>query len=90
MLDGAALLMTVCDVPRQSRAELCVEAGVGALGAIADFLGVAHRPPEGDAEITLPTDLFDDAQRRLEQEGVPGARRPRGGVARVSPDPRPL
>jgi hypothetical protein len=71
VLDGAALLMTACDVERQSRAELCIEAGVGALVAIADFLGVAHRPPEDDAEITLPTQLFDDALRQLGDEGVP-------------------
>jgi hypothetical protein len=71
VLDGAALLMTACDVERQSRAELCIEAGVGALAAVADFLGVAHRPPEGDAEITLPGQLFDDALRELADEGVP-------------------
>jgi hypothetical protein len=71
VLDGAALLMTVCDVPRQSRAELCVEAGVGALAAMADFLGVPHRPPEDEAEITLPAQLFNDALRRLADDGVP-------------------
>jgi hypothetical protein len=71
VLDGAALLMTCCDVPRQSRAELCVEAGIGALVAMADFLGVPHRPPEDEAEITLPAQLFDDALRRLADEGVP-------------------
>jgi hypothetical protein len=72
VLDGAALLMTACDVPRQSRAELCVEAGVGALVAVADFLGVPHRPPpEDDAEITLPPELFTDALRELDEHGVP-------------------
>jgi hypothetical protein len=70
-LDGAALLITCCDVPRQSRAELCIEAGVGALVSMADFLGVPHRPPEDEAEITLPRDLFDDALRQLAEEGVP-------------------
>ncbi len=71
VLDGAALMITTCDVPRQSRAELCVEAGVGALVAVADFLGVPHRPPEDDAEIALARELFDDALRRLADEGVP-------------------
>jgi hypothetical protein len=71
VLDGAALLMTCCDVPRQSRAELCVEAGVGALVAMTDFLGVPHRPPEDEAEITLPAQLFEDALRRLSDDGVP-------------------
>jgi hypothetical protein len=38
---------------------------------VADFLGVPHRPPEDDAEITLPRELFDDGLRRLADEGVP-------------------
>lgn len=72
VLDGAALLMSSCDVPRQSRSELCVEAGVRALFSIADFLGVPHRPPaDEDAETTLPRELFDDALRELEEAGVP-------------------
>jgi hypothetical protein len=71
VLDGAALLMSACDVPRQSRAELCVEAGVLSLVAVTDFLGVPHRPPEDEAEITLPLELFDDALRQLAEAGVP-------------------
>ena len=54
VLDGAALFTTVCDVPRQSRSELCLHAGVHSLAAIADFLGIPHHPPEPDAEIELP------------------------------------
>jgi hypothetical protein len=71
VLDGAALLMTACEVPRQSRSELCVEAGVGALVAVADFLGVPHRPPEDDAEIALHPQLFNDALHELAEHGVP-------------------
>jgi len=71
VLDGAALLMSACDVPRQSRSELCVEAGVRALVSIADFLGVPHRPPEDEAEIALPIQLFTDALRELGEIGVP-------------------
>jgi len=71
VLDGAALMMTACDVPRQSRAELCVEAGVLSLVAVTDFLGVPHRPPEDDAEIALRPQLFDDALRELAENGVP-------------------
>jgi hypothetical protein len=71
VLDGAALLMSSCDVPRQSRSELCVEAGVRALVSIADFLGVPHRPPEDEAEITLPRQLFTDALQELKDSGVP-------------------
>ena len=72
VLDGAALLMSSCDVPRQSRSELCVEAGVRALVAIADFVGVPHRPPpDEEAEITLAPELFHDALRELREVGVP-------------------
>jgi hypothetical protein len=72
VLDGAALLMSSCDVPRQSRSELCVEAGERALVAIADFLGVPHRPPPDEhAEITLSPELFRDALGELGDCGVP-------------------
>jgi hypothetical protein len=72
VLDGAALLMTACDVPRQSRSELCVEAGVSALVAVADFLGVPHRPPpDEDTKINLPPHVFRDALQELSEIGVP-------------------
>ncbi len=71
VLDGAGLLLTVCDVPRQSRAELCIEAGVNALVQIADFLGMPHEPPEEDAAIELSADRFDEARRELAELEVP-------------------
>jgi hypothetical protein len=71
VLDGAALLMTVCDVPRQSRAELCVDAGVNALTQIADYLGIPHEPPDEDAEIELPDERFDQAREELAELDVP-------------------
>jgi hypothetical protein len=71
VLDGAALLISACDAPRQSRSELCIEAGVGAFLAVADFLGVPRRPPDDEATIALPRERFDDALRRLGGEGVP-------------------
>jgi hypothetical protein len=71
VLDGASLFMTVCDVPRQSRSELCLHAGVHALVSIADFLGIPHRPPEPGAEIQLPPEKFDAARSALEAVGVP-------------------
>jgi hypothetical protein len=73
VLDGAALFMTTCDVPRQSRSEMCVEAGVGALVAIAEFLGIPRRPPEPEAEaqIRLPRETFQAARRELATVGVP-------------------
>ena len=71
VLDGAALFMTVCDVPRQSRSELCLHAGVHALISIADFQGIPHHPPELDAEIRLSEGSFNQACGDLEQMGVP-------------------
>jgi hypothetical protein len=71
VLDGAALVMTACDVPRQSRSELSLRAGIHALISIADFLGIPHRPPEPDAEILLSKEKFDDAFSHLQNIGVP-------------------
>jgi hypothetical protein len=71
VLDGAALLTTVCDVPRESRSELCLHAGVHALLTIADFLGIPHQPPEPEAEISLPERRFDQACDELHELGVP-------------------
>jgi hypothetical protein len=70
VLDGANLLISTCDVPRQSRAELCLDAGAGALVMIADFLGIRHRPP-AEEEVSLPRERFDDARRQLAERGVP-------------------
>lgn len=71
VLDGAVLLITTCDVPRQSRVELCLDAGVNALVAIAEFLGVPLRPEEPEAEIVLPRDSYDRGVDRLAELGVP-------------------
>ena len=71
VLDGAGLFTTVCDGPRQSRSELCINAGVHALISIADFLGIAHRPPEPNADITLSEERFNEAYRELQDQGIP-------------------
>ncbi|MFZ0040457.1 MAG: hypothetical protein WAK93_04060 [Solirubrobacteraceae bacterium] len=71
VLDGAALLESACDVPRQSRSELCLRAGLHALISIADFLGIPHRPPERDAEISLTQAKFEEARRELGDLGIP-------------------
>lgn len=71
VLDGSALFITSCDVPRQSRSELCLHAGVHALISIADFLGIPHHPREPDADIGLPQDRFDQAYDELSAMGVP-------------------
>ncbi|HTU94531.1 MAG TPA: hypothetical protein VMF14_01750 [Solirubrobacteraceae bacterium] len=71
VLDGAALFIAACDVPRQSRSELCLHAGVHALSSIADFLGIPHHPPEPDAEISLREELFGQAVAELRDLGIP-------------------
>ena len=71
VLDGAALYMTVCDVPRKSRSELCLNAGLHALISIADFLDIPHRPPEPNAAIALAEDRFNKARGELQDLGVP-------------------
>lgn len=70
VLDGANLAISVCDVERQSRAELCLDAGANALVGIADFLGIPHRPPE-EEEVRLPREKFDRAWSELATLGVP-------------------
>jgi hypothetical protein len=71
VLDGATLFITACDVPEQSRSELCLTAGVHGLISIADFLGIPHHPPEPDAEISLSQDQFNAVHRELRARGVP-------------------
>lgn len=71
VLDGAVLLEAACEIERQSRSELCIEAGVQALQAIADFLGVPDRPPADEPQIGLPRATFDAGCEELARGGVP-------------------
>ena len=71
VLDGATLFITACDVPGQSRSELCLTAGVHCLISIADFLGIPHHPPEPDAQISVSQDKFNAAHSELRARGVP-------------------
>ena len=71
VLDGAALMLTACDVPRASRSQLCLHAGIHALLSIADFLAIPHRPPEPGAEILLSEEKFNEAFSHLQSIGVP-------------------
>lgn len=66
VLDGAALSMTVCDLPRQSRCQRCLDAGVHALSSIVDFLGMEPRLPETEAQISLSQETFKKALRELQ------------------------
>lgn len=71
VLDGSALFITACDVPRQARSELCLHAGVHALISIAAFFGIRYGPPEPGAKIALPEERFNQACAELHAIGVP-------------------
>ena len=71
VLDAASLVRTTCDVPRQSRTELCIEAGVLSLGVIADFLAIPHQPPDDEVDITLPRATFDAGVDQMAAAGIP-------------------
>jgi hypothetical protein len=71
VLDGAALFTTVCDVPRQSRAELCLHAGIRCLVTIADFLAIPHPPAEPNSDIALSEQRFDQACQEFRELGIP-------------------
>ncbi len=72
MLDGASLLCSVVDVPREIEAELSIRAGYLALRTVADTQGITYPedPAPGDP-ITLVREEFDDACAELEAAGVP-------------------
>jgi hypothetical protein len=71
VLDAAVLVPSACDVERQFRSELCVDAGVQALDAIAEFLGITGLPVAEDPRIGLPRETFDAGCRELAELGVP-------------------
>ena len=71
VLDGASLMLSACDVPRQSRSKLCIEAGEQALGSIADFLAIRHASPDDEPEILLARSTFDAGCDELADRGVP-------------------
>ena len=79
VLDGAVLAQTACEVERQFRSELCVEAGIQALSAIAEFLGIVLEPAAEDPEVSLARDAFDAGCRELAELGIP--MRPDGDAA---------
>jgi hypothetical protein len=71
VLDGASLFLAACDVPGQSRSELCLNGGIHCLISIADFLGIPQHPPEPGAEIALPREKCNAAFRELRARGAP-------------------
>ena len=73
VLDGASLLASSVDVPREQRAEFAIRAGYLALRRVAEFFGVSyHRDPHfPDQSISVTREEFDEVWERLEAAGVP-------------------
>lgn len=72
VLDSAALLDAVVDVPRSFEVVVCIRAGYIALRRIADFFQIAHDPnPKPDAFISISRAEFDEAVAELAAGGIP-------------------
>lgn len=72
VLDAASLLASTVDVPRDTRAELCIRAGYLALRQIADLFGIEYDPdPQPDDPISISRGEFDEACETLAARGVP-------------------
>lgn len=72
IMDSAALLRSVVDVPRDVQADICIRAGYVALRRIADFFRIAYDPdPERGDPISISRDEFDEVCHELEEAGVP-------------------
>jgi hypothetical protein len=72
VLDGAAIVLSSVDVPRDVKAEFCIRAGFLCLRGIADFFQIAHDPdPRSDDPISVGRHEWEDVLRQLEEAGVP-------------------
>ncbi len=71
VLDAAALVNAVVDLPHDLQADLTLRAGYLALRSIADFFQVRYNPdPRPTDPISLRREEFDDACERLAAGGV--------------------
>jgi hypothetical protein len=72
ILDSAAMITAVVDVPPNPRRELCLRAGYICLRRVAAFLGLPYDPdPAPDASISVTRSEFDEARAALIRSGVP-------------------
>jgi hypothetical protein len=73
VLDGAALLSSTVEVPREQQAEFTIRAGYLALRRLCEFFGIHFNPephfPEQDISITR--EEFDEACDHMVEAGVP-------------------
>ncbi|MBL8164826.1 MAG: hypothetical protein JNJ61_22765 [Anaerolineae bacterium] len=73
VLDAAALMSSVVNVPRTPEAQLCIRAGFVALRHICDFFGIPYDPDPHfpDHPISITRQEFDEACAELSAAGVP-------------------
>ena len=71
VLDGAALVLSSVDIPRDVEAEFCVRAGYLCLRGIADYFQITYDPdPRADDPISISRDEWEAAISELESSGV--------------------
>lgn len=72
VLDGAALVSSTLDLPRDPQQDLCIRAGYIALRSIADFFGIGYnRAPRPDDPISVLRSEYDEVYDRLARGGLP-------------------
>ena len=72
VLDGASLVSSTVDQPRNIECELCVRAGYVALRRIADFFQIPYNPdPSPTDPISIKREEFDEVYERFKTGGVP-------------------
>jgi hypothetical protein len=72
VLDGAALVLSSVDLPRDVKAEFCIRSGYLCLRAIADYFQIVHDPnPNPDDPISIGRDEWNAVIDDLAEAGVP-------------------
>jgi hypothetical protein len=71
VLDGAALVLSSVDIPRDVEAEFCIRAGYLCLRGIADYFQIPYDPdPRPDDPISIGRDEWETVISELESSGV--------------------
>jgi hypothetical protein len=72
VLDGASLVVSTVDIPRDVQGEICIRAGYIALRRVADFFGIPYEPDPGRGDpISISREEYDQVVERLASTGVP-------------------
>ena len=71
VLDGAAIVLSSVDIPRDVEAEFCIRAGYLSLRGIADYFQIPYDPdPRPDDPISIRRDEWEAVISDLETDGV--------------------